>query len=61
LDIRKKFFYNKSGEEMEEVAQRGGGYPAFGDIQDQAGPSSELPDLAVELPVRSRGVGLSVF
>ena len=46
---------------MEEVTQRGGGYPVLVGIQGQARPGSEQLDLAVELPVRSRGVGLSVF
>ena len=38
LDIRKKFFYNKGGEALEQVAQRGGGCPILGDIRGQAEP-----------------------
>ena len=41
LDIRKKFFYNKSGEALEQVAQRDGGCPILGGVQGQAGPGSE--------------------
>ena len=37
LDIREKFFYNKGGETLEDVAQEGGGSPILGDIQGQAG------------------------
>ena len=43
---------------MEHVAQRGGGCPVLGDIQGQAGQDFEQPDLATDVPVRSRGVGL---
>ena len=38
--------------------QRGGGSPVPGDIQGQAGPGFEQPDLAVGVPVHCRGVGL---
>ncbi len=37
MDIREKFFYNKGGETLEDVAQEGGGSPILGDIQGQAG------------------------
>ena len=37
---------------------RGGGYPILGDIQGQARPGSEQPDLAVGVPVHCRGVRL---
>mgnify|MGYP001852240699 CR=1 FL=1 len=43
---------------LEQFAQRGGGWPVPGDIQDQVGPGSEKPDLAVGVPVHFRGVGL---
>ena len=47
LNIRKKFFYNKCGKALEQVAQRGGGCPILGDTQGQAGWGSEQPDVAV--------------
>ena len=40
-DMRKKAFYNKGDEALEQVAWRCGGSPALGDIQGQAGPGSE--------------------
>ena len=42
---------------LEHVTHRGGGYPIPGDIQDQAGWDSELPDRAVGVHVHCRGVG----
>ena len=45
VDIRKKFFYDKRGETLEQVAQRGGGRPVPGDTQGQAGRASEQSDL----------------
>ena len=39
--MRKKAFYNKGDEALEQVAWRCGGSPALGDIQGQAGPGSE--------------------
>jgi len=39
--------YQERGEGLEQAAQRGGGCPIPGDIQDQARPQSEQPDLAV--------------
>ena len=36
MDIRKKFFYSKGSEALEQAAQRGGALVP-GDIQDQAG------------------------
>ena len=39
--IRKKLFYNKGGEALAQVAQRGGGCPIPGDTQGQAGRDSE--------------------
>ena len=41
----------------EVVAQRGGGSPVPGDIQDQAAWGSEQPDLVVGVPVHCREVG----
>ena len=53
------FFLNvKHSEALEQVSQRDGGCPVLGDIQDQAGPGSEQPDLAVHVPVHCRKVGL---
>lgn len=46
---------------LEHVTHRGGGYPIPGDIQDQAGWDSELPDRAVGVHVHCRGVGQMVF
>ncbi len=43
---------------MEQVGQRGVGCPIAGDIQSQAEPGSEQPDLAVDIPVHCMGVGL---
>jgi len=51
-------FYNNGGEALEQIAQRGGGCPLLGDIQGQTGQGSEQPDLAVDVPVHCRGVGL---
>jgi len=58
LDLRKKFFYDKGGEALEQLAQGGDGSPILGDIQGQAGQGSEQPNLAVSVPVHSRGVTL---
>mgnify|MGYP001853027772 CR=1 FL=1 len=41
--VYRKTFYNKGGEALEQVAQRGGGSPVPGDIQGQAGWDSEHP------------------
>jgi len=43
---------------VEQIAQRGGGWPIPGDIQYQAGLGSEQPDLAVGVPVHCSGIGL---
>jgi len=43
---------------LQYAAQRGGGCPIPGDIQGQAGWSSEQPDVAVDVPVHCRGFGL---
>ena len=61
LDIGNKFFtirvffYSKSGEALEQVAQRGDGCPVPQDIQGQARRGSEQAALAVG--VHCRGVG----
>ena len=41
LDIREKFFYDKGGEALAQVAHIGDGCPIPGGIQGQAGPGSE--------------------
>jgi len=58
VHIRQKFFYDKSGEALEQVAQIGGECPIPGDSQGQAGRGSEQPDLAVGVAVHCRRVGL---
>ena len=50
--------HNKDVDALKQVAQRGGGCPVLEDIQGQAGPCSEQPDLAVTVSVHCRGVGL---
>jgi len=44
-----------------QAAQRGGGCPVPGDIQGQAGQSSEQPDGAADVPIHGRGFGLDGF
>jgi len=55
---KEKIFYSEGGEALEQVVQRGIRCSIPGDIQGQAGPGSEQPDLAVDIPVSCRGVGL---
>ena len=55
------FFYRKGGEALKQVAQRGGGCPIPGDIQNQAGWDSEQPDLSIDVPVHCREVELGDF
>ena len=43
---------------LEEVAQRYGGCPIPGSCQGEAGSGPGQPDLAVDVPVHCRGVGL---
>ena len=50
LDIKKTFFYDESGEALEQVAQRGGRCPIPGNIQDQVGRGSEQPDQVKDVP-----------
>ena len=45
-------------EREEMVAERFGGYPVPGDIQCQSEPGSEHPNLAVDVPVHCRAIGL---
>ena len=51
-------FYNEGGEELAQVAQRGGRCPIPGHIPGQAGRGSEQHDLVECVPARCRGVGL---
>jgi len=44
-------FYNRSGESLAQVAQRGGRCSDPGRFQGQAGPGSEQPNLAIDIPV----------
>jgi len=56
LEIRKKFFYNKGGEALAQVVQRGGGYSIPGVTQGQAGQGSEqLMELWVSLFIEGSG------
>ena len=41
LDVRKKLFYSKDGEALEQAVQIDGGCPVPGDTQAQAGWDSE--------------------
>ena len=47
--------YNKSGEALEQVVQRGGGCPIPGDTEGQAGWGSKQPGRAVGVPIHCRG------
>ena len=47
-------FYNKGGEAVEQVAQRGGGCPIPEDTQGQVGWGPGQPDLAVGVPAHCR-------
>ena len=58
MDLYESFFYDKDGETLGQVAQRGCGCPIPGDIQGQGGPGSEQCDLAAGVPAHCRGVGL---
>ena len=57
MDISKKSFVRL----LSEGGERCSGYPIPGDIQGQAGPGSEQPDLAMGVPVHCRRVGLDVL
>jgi len=41
IGYKEEGFYNKGGEELEQVARRGGGCPIPGNTQGQAGRGSE--------------------
>ncbi len=60
LDVRGKFF-TKSGEVLEQAAQRGCGCPIPGGVQGQVGWGPGQPGLVLNVevggPVCSRGVG----
>jgi len=49
------------GDALEQVVQRGGASPFLEGIQDQDGLGSEQPDLAIDVHVHCRGVGLDKF
>jgi len=53
-----EIFYDKGGETLAQIAQRGGGGPIPGNIQGQVGRGSEQPDLVEDVPAHCRGVGL---
>ena len=55
LDRSKQAFYNKGGETLGQVAQRGCGSPNSRNIQSQAGWGSEQPDLVKDIPAYGRG------
>lgn len=46
---------------LEQVTQRGCGYPIPGRIEDQAGRGSEQHDLAEDVPAYCRGLELDDF
>jgi len=51
-------FYNKGGETLEQIVQRGSGSPIPGNIQGQVGRGSEQSDWAEDVPAHFRGGGL---
>jgi len=51
LDIREKFFTEKSGEVLEQAAQRGCGCPVPGGVQGQVGWSPVQPCLVLGMEV----------
>jgi len=58
LDAKKKVFYNRSNEALEQVAWRSGGCSVPAETQGQAGQGYEQPYLAVGIPIHYRGIGL---
>ena len=56
----KKFFYNKVGEALEQVAQRDGGCPIPGGAHGHPGWNSEHL-IQLHMLVHCRGVGLDDF
>ena len=57
VGYKEKVFYSEGGEALEQVARDMVEVLSRG-IQGQAGPGSEQPDLAIDVPVHCRGVGL---
>ena len=55
---KEKVFYSEGSEALEQAAQRSGGCPMPEDYQGKAGPGPGQYDLAVDVPVHFRGVGL---
>ena len=53
---KEEVFYTKGSEALKQVVKRA--CPVPGDIQCQAGPGSEQPNLAIGVPVHCRGLGL---
>ena len=58
MDIRKKFFYDKGGEALEQVAQRSCECPIIASVQGQVGWDFEQPDPVKAVPAHGRVVGL---
>jgi len=58
LDIRKKFFYDKGDETLEQIAQRSSGGPIPGNIQGEVGWGSVQHGLVEDVPTCCRAVGL---
>lgn len=54
----KEEFYDENDEELEKESQRGGGCSMLGNLQGQAGQSSEKPDLFEDVPLCCWGLGL---
>lgn len=50
IGYKRQVFYEKSGEALEEVAQKSGGYAVLENIQRQIGQGSDKPDLVVDVP-----------
>lgn len=56
LDNKEHFFCNDGGEILDQVAQRCGGCPMLGNVQDQAVWCAEQPGLVADIPSHSREV-----
>jgi len=56
-----EIFYDKGGETLDQVAQRGGRCPMPGTIQAQVELGSEHPDGVEDVLTHCRGVGLDVL